>query len=49
MLMAEMMAAAGLKPHIYRNVVIPPSTNPVEVFDPLVERCQEFDVEGVNR
>lgn len=49
LLMAEQLAAAGLVPTVYHNVIVRPSTVPVPQFDPLVARLNNFYLEGANK
>lgn len=49
LLMAEMMAAAGLRPTVYRNAKVLYDGPPAEVFNPLEERREAFELDGVNR
>ena len=46
---AELLAGAGYRPMVYRNVVPTPFSENVAEFDPLVELAERFDVEGVNK
>ena len=38
----EMLLAAGHRLLVYHNVVVPPGTQPVAVFDPLRDRPGDF-------
>jgi len=40
--MLEMLLAAGHRPMVYQDVILPPATQPVAVFDPLKERPDDF-------
>lgn len=49
-LMAEQLGAAGLRPTVYRNVVLRPGSAPVAKYGPLKELpAEEWDLEGSNR
>lgn len=47
--MAEMLAAGGYRPTLYRNIAPAPGEQPLAEFDPLRERPELFDVNGVNK
>lgn len=47
--MAELLAAAGHRPIVYRDVVVPPATTPVAEYDPLTERAGDFCLDGCNK
>lgn len=50
LLMAEQLAAAGLRPTVYHNVVLRYGGQPVAEHDPLKELpTEEWDLEGSNR
>ncbi|GAB4815987.1 hypothetical protein N2152v2_003033 [Parachlorella kessleri] len=38
----QMLLAAGHQPMVYRDVILPPATQPVAVFDPLKDRPDDF-------
>ena len=46
---AELLAGAGYRPTVYRNVVPAPDSERVAEFDPLVELAERFELEGVNK
>lgn len=47
--MAEMMAAAGLHPTVFRNVVLPPATEPLLEYDPIRAEAASFRLDNHNR